>query len=75
MREISCVSGVPGRNFTAKVLCLFALIVSSIIFLIFFLDLILGVPFARINAMMDVAFVVASAIIGLFGYLTFREQR
>ena len=59
----------------AKVLCLFALIVSSIIFLIFFLDLILGVPFARINTMMDIAFVVSSVIIGLFAYLTFREQR
>jgi len=59
----------------AKVLCLFALIVSSIVFLIFFLDLILGIPFARINPMMDIAFVVSSVIIGLFGYLTFREQR
>ena len=59
----------------AKVLCLFALVVSSIIFLIFFLDLILGVPFARINIMMDIAFVVSSIIIGLFGFLTFREQR
>jgi hypothetical protein len=25
--------------------------------------------------MMDIAFVVSAAIIGLFGYLTFREQR
>jgi len=59
----------------AKVLCLFALIVSAVIFLIFFLDLILKVPFARINPMMDIAFVVSSVIIGLFAYLTFREQR
>jgi len=59
----------------AKVLCLFALVVSSLIFLIFFLDLILGIPFARINPMMDIAFVLSSAIIGLFGYLTFQEQR
>jgi len=59
----------------AKVLCLFALFVSSILFLIFFLDLILGIPFARINAMMDIAFVVSSAIIGVFSFLTFQEQR
>jgi|GEM_PF-585910 len=59
----------------AKVLCLFALVVSSIIFLVFFLDLILGIPFARINPMMDIAFVLSSAMVGLFGYLTFREQR
>ena len=59
----------------AKVLCLFSLIVSSIIFLIFFLDLILGIPFARINPLMDLAFVFSSGVIGLFGYLTFREQR
>ena len=59
----------------AKVLCLFALVVSSILFLIFFLDLILGIPFARINPMMDIAFVVSSAIVGVFGFLTFQEQR
>ena len=59
----------------AKVLCLFALVVSAILFLIFFLDLILGFPFARINVMMDIAFVVSSAIIGVFSYLTFQEQR
>ena len=59
----------------AKVLCLFALVVSAILFLIFFLDLILGFPFARINLMMDIAFVVSSAIIGVFSYLTFQEQR
>ena len=59
----------------AKVLCLFSLIVSSILFLIFFLDLILGIPFARINSMMDIAFVVSAAIIGVFSFLTFQEQR
>jgi len=59
----------------AKVLCLFALVVSAILFLIFLLDLILGIPFARVNAMMDIAFVVSSGIIGLFSYLTFQEQR
>jgi len=59
----------------AKVLCLFALVVSAVLFLIFFLDLILGIPFARVNMMMDIAFVVSSAIIGLFSFLTFQEQR
>ena len=59
----------------AKVLCLFALVVSAILFLIFFLDLVLGFPFARVSTMMDIAFVVSSAIVGLFSYLTFQEQR
>ena len=59
----------------AKVLCLFALVVSAILFLIFFLDLILGIPFSRVSWMMDITFIVSSAIIGLFSYLTFQEQR
>ena len=59
----------------AKVLCLFALVVSAILFLLFFLDLILGIPFAHVNVMMDIAFVVSSGIIGVFSFLTFQEQR
>ena len=59
----------------AKVLCLFALVVSAVLFLIFILDLILGIPFARVNMMMDIAFVTSAAIIGLFSFLTFQEQR
>ncbi|MCL2623300.1 MAG: hypothetical protein FWD31_06490 [Planctomycetaceae bacterium] len=59
----------------AKVLCLFALVVSAIIFLIFFLDLILGIPFARVSMIMDIGFVVSSVIIGVFSFLTFQEQR
>jgi hypothetical protein len=59
----------------AKVLCLFALVVSAILFLIFFLDLILGIPFARASMMMDIGFLVSTAIIGLFSFLTFQEQR
>ncbi len=59
----------------AKVLCLFALVVSAILFLIFFFDLVLGFPFARVSLMMDIAFVICSAVIGAFSYLTFREQR
>jgi len=59
----------------AKVLCLFALVVSAILFLLFILDLILGIPFARVSMMMDIAFVVSATVIGLFSYLTFQEQR
>ena len=59
----------------AKVLCLFALVVSAILFLLFTLDLILGIPFQHVNTMMDIAFVVSSAIIGVFSFLTFQEQR
>ena len=59
----------------AKVLCLFALVVSAIIFLFFSLDLILRVPFGRVNMTLDIAFVVSSAIIGLYSFLTFQEQR
>ena len=59
----------------SKVLCLFALVVSAILFLIFFLDIALGIPFKRISMVLDIAFIVCSAGIGAFSYLTFREQR
>lgn len=58
-----------------KVLCLFALVVSAILFLIFLVDLVLGIPFARVSMLMDIAFIVSSGVIGLFSFLTFQEQR
>ena len=58
-----------------KVLCLFALAASAILFLIFFLDLVLGIPFARVSALMDIAFVVCSGTIRIFSFLAFKEQR
>jgi hypothetical protein len=59
----------------SKVLCIFAIAVSAILFLLFLLDFVSAIPFGRVSFAMDLAFIICSAVIGFFGYLTFREQR
>lgn len=65
-----------------KALCLIGLVIASLVFLIFFLDLVLGLsgltnmaPLRTASALMDVIFMVASAGLAYVAWSTFREQR
>lgn len=60
--------------FMSKVLCLFSMALSLIIALIFILDLSAGIPFHRGSITLDVVFLVASLIIAVLSWFTFREQ-
>ncbi|MDR1959007.1 MAG: hypothetical protein LBQ54_08185 [Planctomycetaceae bacterium] len=55
-----------------KILCLFALVISALLLLLFFADIAVGVPFGR-SLMLDAAFIIAAGIIGTLSFLTFRE--
>lgn len=65
-----------------KALCLIGLVIASLVFLIFFLDLVLGLsgltnmaPLRTASAMMDVIFMIAAGGLAYVSWTTFREQR
>lgn len=65
-----------------KALCLVGLVLSILVFLIFALDLILGLsgmvaqaPFRSVNLLVDAIFMVCSAGLSWVAWSTFREQK
>ena len=64
-----------------KVLCLTALAISGVVFLLFLFDLLMRLvgmtsvaPFRGADLLIDVVFVVCAAVIGTMSFFTFREQ-
>jgi len=65
-----------------KGLCIAALTISLIVFVLFLADLILGhfmnsqdiAPFKGENMPIDIVFIVCSLILGLLSWFTYREQ-
>jgi hypothetical protein len=64
-----------------KVLCLTALVISILVFLLFFFDLVLSVlgmttvaPFRGADYSIDVVFSICAVVVGLLSFFTFREQ-
>ncbi|MCC9605223.1 hypothetical protein LOC68_24035 [Blastopirellula sp. JC732] len=58
-----------------KALTITGMAISILIFLVFALDLAIGVPFQGVSATMDIAFVVGSAILAFLAFTTFRELK
>lgn len=65
-----------------KALCLTGLVVAGLIFLIFFIDLLLGLigmksmsPFGLVSMTMDITFIIGSLLLGFLGWSTLREQK
>ena len=65
-----------------KALCLVGLVLAILVFLIFFLDLVLGMsgmlsmaPFRQVSILMDILFILASAILAYAAWTAFREQK
>ncbi|MBC7351546.1 MAG: hypothetical protein H5U08_04230 [Thermogutta sp.] len=56
-----------------KGLCIFGMVGSALLILLFGLDLALGIPFGRVSVVMDIGFIAASLLLGVAGFLTFRE--
>ena len=59
----------------SKVLCLFSTAVSALLFLVFLLDIAVGVPFKKANTLMDIVFIVCSAGIVALSILCLRKQK
>lgn len=59
-----------------KALCIFALVVSGIIALIFLLDLTLKFPFVQAGGILvDILVLLCAIVIATFSFLTFRELK
>ena len=56
-----------------KALSIFALAVSVLLLLLFGLDLAVGFPFGGANTVIDIGFVVFSALLGYLSWSTMRE--
>lgn len=56
-----------------KALSIFALAVSVLLLLLFGLDLAAGFPFGGANPVMDIGFLVFSALLGYLSWSTMRE--
>ncbi len=64
-----------------KALCLTAMVISILVFLLFFSDLALGMmglssiaPFRFANMSIDIVFTVCAAVLGFLSFKTLREQ-
>ena len=65
-----------------KALCLIGLVIASLVFLIFLLDLVLGLaglvtmaPFRYASMLMDVIFMLSAGGLAYVSWTTYREQR
>ncbi|MDR2172048.1 MAG: hypothetical protein LBP59_18030 [Planctomycetaceae bacterium] len=59
-----------------KVLCIISLSISCIVFLLFLLSLIIGVPFTRDGGILvNIGFIIGSITVGAFSVLTYLEVR
>ena len=59
-----------------KALCIISLIISALVFLLFLIDLIAGIPFGGVGGLVGhLGMIAGAAIIGTFSVLTFRECR
>ncbi|MBX3423845.1 MAG: hypothetical protein KF752_19995 [Pirellulaceae bacterium] len=64
-----------------KALCLIGLVFSSLVFLIFLLDIVLGLigsdlaPLMMATLVMDIIFMIAAAGLGYVSWTTYKEQR
>jgi hypothetical protein len=64
-----------------KVLCIIALVISLLTFVLFLADLVMGMsgnvalaPFKYSNMIVDIVFVASSGILGVLSWFTLREQ-
>lgn len=64
-----------------KGLCIAALAISVIVFILFLADLLLGLagqdliaPFKAANMTIDIVFTICAAILGIMSWFTYREQ-
>ncbi|MDR1925390.1 MAG: hypothetical protein LBQ66_13550 [Planctomycetaceae bacterium] len=59
-----------------KVLCIISISISCIVFLLFLLNLIAGIPFTKDGGVLvNIGFIIGAVTVGAFGVLTYLEVR
>ena len=77
-REHGGIKQVHGKRSVrdmGKVLCIIAMVISTLLLLIFLLDAAAGIPFHRANIVFDIIFIVVAAMIGVLSFFSFRQVR
>ena len=57
----------------SKILSIVGLVVSALLFLVFVLDLAVGLPFGGVNSMMSICFIIVSGILAYMSWVAWRE--
>ncbi|MGD9649014.1 MAG: hypothetical protein AB7U73_25105 [Pirellulales bacterium] len=57
-----------------KALAMSGLVVAGLLLLISVMDLAIGIPLGGVSKTMDITFLLAAAIMGYLGWMTYREQ-
>jgi hypothetical protein len=65
--------GVLGKSSMAKGMTITGMVVAVLIFLLFALDLAVGVPFRKASLLIDIAFLICSIGLGFLSWTTWRE--
>lgn len=58
-----------------KALCIIALSISILLFILFLLDLVAGVPFGKADLTMDICFILCAGGLGTLSFLCLRQQK
>ncbi len=58
----------------SKALCILGIAISALVLIVFGLDLAMGTPFNGASKVMDIGFVICSAVLGYLSWTTLREQ-
>lgn len=64
-----------------KVLCISGMVISILIFIVFFIDFLIGMigfklfaPFKYASPLMDIVFILGAAVVGFLSWITWKEQ-
>ncbi|MDO4587001.1 MAG: hypothetical protein Q4C95_06840 [Planctomycetia bacterium] len=58
-----------------KALCITSLSISALLFIVFVLDIVAGIPFGKADFLMDLGFIICSGGLGTLSFLSLREQK
>jgi hypothetical protein len=69
----SVTSTSKAASIMPKALTISAMVIAALLFLLFGLDLAVGIPFGQASLMMDAGVLVSSALLGYMSWTVYRE--
>ncbi len=59
----------------SKFLCIFSAAISTLLFLVFLLDVAAGIPFKKANPLFDIVFIVCTLGVAALSVVSFLKQK
>ncbi len=69
----SVTSTSKSASLMPKALTISAMVIAALLFLLFGLDLAIGIPFGQASIVMDVGVLLSSALLGYMSWSVYRE--